>query len=268
MTLFIICHNRLPDYRPPKNSKIIWLNSTLPSNAGGMEIIPGYDFFENPEFLHEKLSGALGTMVILKLLESGEIKTKSVTVWQYRKFVVNHKYGKPSLELNSMYMIDKKTSQRINFAAELRTRGDFLIPSPISFDSLYAQYLSCHNIADLLRYTAIAVENKILSPQDSMHFFNRSYFSIGGSELGTYPADWWVKTFKGLSTIALDFISNHEPSQKDDPYQKRAVAFCQERLGSFLLLKHICELYNNTLPSSLFGTLHTIAEDGVYRNGI
>ncbi|WP_315710385.1 hypothetical protein [Brenneria uluponensis] len=267
MTIFIICHDQLPNYRPPKDSKIIWLNTLSPSNPQGLDVIHGYDFFENAQALHEKLSGAFGSMVILKLLESGDIKTDSITIWQYRKFVIFTKHGISSPNYPSMYVIQAKAANNIKFTTELSSAKKFILPQLVTINNLYAQYLAVHNIIDLLRYTTIAVESDVLSSQDSFHFFNSKYLVPGGVELGTYPANWWVKNFKNVASVALNFVENFEPYQKDNPYQKRAIAFCQERLGSYLLLKHITEIYGTALPSSLFGTMHSVTTDGIYRPG-
>jgi hypothetical protein len=98
MTIFIVCHKDLPSYPPPEGAKIIWLNSKPPLENKGMDVIAGYDFFSEPEELHAKLSGSLGTIVIAKVVSEESTKPRNITIWQYRKFLTRLKIGTPNPE--------------------------------------------------------------------------------------------------------------------------------------------------------------------------
>ncbi len=74
MTIFIVCHKDLPSFPPPEGSKIIWLNSKPPLDNRGMDVIAGYDFFSEPEELHAKLSGSLGTIAIAEFVSEQTAK--------------------------------------------------------------------------------------------------------------------------------------------------------------------------------------------------
>lgn len=103
MTIFIVCHKDLPSYPPPEGAKIIWLNSKPPLENKGMDVIAGYDFFSEPEELHAKLSGSLGTIVIAKVVSEESTKPRNITIWQYRKFLTRLKIGTPNPEYPDEY---------------------------------------------------------------------------------------------------------------------------------------------------------------------
>lgn len=100
MTIFIVCHKDLPSYPPPEGSKIIWLNSKPPLDNKGMDVIAGYDFFSEPEEIHAKLSGSLGTIVIAKVVSEEAAKPRNITIWQYRKFLTRLKIGTPKSRIS------------------------------------------------------------------------------------------------------------------------------------------------------------------------
>ena len=107
-----------------------------------------------------------------------------------------------------------------------------------------------------------------MTQAEALLFFNSGTFIPGGIELGTYPTDWWLDTFVRLVAPSFEFAKRYQPFQAEDPVQKRAISFCQERLGSYLLIKRITELYGNTVPGSLFGDMATVSDDGVYKSGV
>ncbi|MHC2480362.1 hypothetical protein ACVIKP_002153 [Rhizobium leguminosarum] len=92
----------MPSYPPPEGAKIIWLNSKPPLGNQGIDVIAGYDFFSEPEELHAKLSGSLGTIVIAKVVSEESAKPCNITIWQYRKFLTRLKIGTPNPEYAGM----------------------------------------------------------------------------------------------------------------------------------------------------------------------
>ncbi|PZM07412.1 hypothetical protein [Rhizobium tubonense] len=268
MTVFIVCHQDLPNYPVPAGAKIIWLNSKLPLESKGMDVIAGYDYFDQPEELHAKLSGSLGTLVIAKVVSEDQAKSPKITIWQYRKFVTKAQIGTPSPDYPGMNVVTPQYMENTTPEKPESHPENFLLPDPLNLGSVLHHYARVHNIIDFLRYTSCSIEAGILTQQETLHFFNSSHFVPGGIELGTYPTDWWLDTFVRLVAPSFEFAKRYQPFQAADPVQRRAISFCQERLGSFLLIKRITELYGNTIPPSLFGRIVTVSNDGLYKTGV
>lgn len=266
MTVYIICHETLPNYPVPDDAHIIWLNTKPPADHNGYSIFNGYDYIENAEALHKTLTGALGPIIIRKIVE--EMGSSGiVSIWQYRKFVTATKYGSPSPDYPNMYMLDETMASALRVSDKDRGDENFLLCPPVNIGNLYRHYSSVHNIADLLRYVAIAIELGVLTADESYSFLTMGHLISGGIELGTFPAHWWSPTCQKVGQVSIAFAERHQPFHAEDPYQKRAIAFCQERLGSYLLIKELLARFNGNIPTTLFGTMHTVAADGVYRAG-
>jgi hypothetical protein len=263
-----MCHSTLPNYPVPPNARIIWMNAEPPSNERGLDIVKAYDYFENGEELHKKIAGALGPIVIRKVAEETPEHSDVITIWQYRKFVTRTRYGNPSPDYLKMYTLTEEMAKTLRVSDSERTPENFLLCPPVPLGNLYQQYVWGHKIPDLLRYVAIAVELGVLTPEESFAFFHSQHLISGGIELGSFPAQWWISACRHIDQVTLEFAAKHEPSQADDPYQKRAAAFCQERLGSYVLIKELMTRYGGEIPVSLFGTMHNVAPDGVYRAGV
>ncbi|WP_261640376.1 hypothetical protein [Erwinia mallotivora] len=267
MKTFIICHQDLPCYHLPADASIVWLNAVMPENTQGLHIIPGYEFIDNAVELHKQLSGAIGPMVIRNIAAEMKLNEGSLTIWQYRKFVTRENYGAPSIDYGGTHDVGIKEASEKPIIPHLAEGHQYIVSRPMQLGNLFQQYIAFHHVSDLLKYTALAVDLGVISEQDSFLFLNCAHLIIGGIELGTYPAVWWQSAFERLQSVSLAFVENFTPYDQTDPYQKRAVAFCQERLGSYLLLKELSAAHNNNLPVGLFGTVHTVTQNGMYARG-
>lgn len=267
MKTFIICHQNLPCYQVSPDASIVWLNSTLPENPQNLNIISGYEFMDNAQELHQQLSGAIGPMVIRNIIKEMNLTDGNITIWQYRKFVTREKYGNPSVDYGGTHDVGAKEASANPIIPQPAEGIQYIASTPMQLGNLYQQYANFHHISDLLKYTALAVDLGVISEKESFLFLNCAHLIIGGIELGTYPVAWWQAAFGNLQAVSLMFVKNFKPFDQNDPYQKRAVAFCQERLGSYLLLKQLSTAHNNNLPVGLFGTVHTVTETGAYTRG-
>ncbi|MCX8956290.1 hypothetical protein [Erwinia psidii] len=267
MNTFIICHQNLPCYQVPPDANIVWLGNSMPENPQGLNIIPGYEFIDNAQALHQQLSGAIGPMVIRNIVQKMNLTDGNITIWQYRKFVTREKYGTPSVNYGGTHDVGTEEVSQHPIIPQLAEGREYIASTPMQLGNLYQQYANFHHVSDLLKYTALAVDLGVISEQDSFLFLNCAHLIIGGIELGTYPVSWWQSAFGRLQSVSLMFIEKFTPFNQTDPYQKRAVAFCQERLGSYLLLKELSATHNNNLPVGLFGVVHTVTENGAYTRG-
>ncbi|UIA81860.1 hypothetical protein LU604_14230 [Erwinia tracheiphila] len=237
MNTFIICHQNLPCYQVRSNASIVWLNNTLPENPQGLNIIPGYEFIDNAAELHQQLSGAIGPMVIRNIVNQMKLTEGNITLWQYRKFVTREKFGAPSVDYGGTHDVDIKEVAGTAIIPQPAEGRSYIVSAPMQLGNLYQQYAAFHHISDLLKYTALAVDLGVITEQESFLFLNCAHLIIGGIELGTYPVAWWQNAFGHLQSVSLAFIENFTPFAPEDPYQKRAVAFCQEKLSAFKRIK-------------------------------
>lgn len=210
---------------------------------------------------HPVLGGAAG-LFALKNLVLQRPGTTRVGVGQYRKFVTRQRIGVASATYQVMDILSKQQLlEQDLFDLMLPGDASFLTGQPgsftlngVSFDYLY-QYKDVHHVEDFLRFTAAAVELGALDKQDVHPFFSEKIFFPGGIELGYYPVDFWVKGVTALEAVARFCIQRYPIPRQGA--QARSWAFCIERLGSFMLLKH---LRSQGLQSP-FGYLNLITEE-------
>lgn len=269
MTIFIICHDGLPEYTPPSGSKILWLNARPPAETRGLDIIPGYDFFENPEALHAQLSGSLGPLAIHKVLVDTPNPEGHVTIWQYRKFLVRRQMGQLSSNYPGMRLVSagELAAQPLENPETDLAGNEYIVPMPLKAGNIAQHYLTHHSIVDFLHYVATVAAEQVLPQDQILEFFNYPYIVPGGVEMGTYPTAWWMKTCSAMAKVVLSFVEHHKPFLAHDPYQRRAAAFCQERLGGYFLIKHLAAHQPDQLSPQKYGTIHTVTDNGEYRRG-
>lgn len=266
MTLFVICHQDLPAYPLPADAWIMWMNAAPPPAADGLRFIRGYDLFEDASALHAKLSGSLGSAAIARHVASLPERPASVAIWQYRKFVTRAEFGRPSPNYTGMRLLTPGEAAASDPAAELQARRALAV-RPLPMGAMIKQYQKHHNLIDLLRYVSVAIDIGVLTQAEAMAFLEGAHLIPGGIELGAYETEGWLEDFDAMFRVAMAFIDRFDPYEPGHAYQSRAVSFCQERLGSFLLLNRLRRAHPEGLPASLFGTMHTVTSEDVYRGG-
>lgn len=107
------------------------------------------------------------------------------------------------------------------------------------------QYVREHHVEDLLRFTAVTVELGVIDKAEVRFFLEEDNFVPGGVELGVFPVPFWLRSIGSIEAVIRECVRAH-PALRDG-YQARAWAFCSERLGSYLLLKHLGALGDHRL---------------------
>lgn len=258
---FCISHKKI-QLPLSKDINIIWLggDERYEENAENIYVSKISDEFHS---WHNFLGGSSGTFAIEKILsEHGkhwELEDK-ISIIQYRKFISPRPLGIPSKSYPGMQIISPSEVLEINISnIQELLQSDFLVSQPVNIGSIYSNYSSCHFPSDFLRYMAIAIDNNVLSRNESVDFISFPILIPGGIEFGIYPAPVFIQIVQKLKLVCMEFLRHHRPvSLKED--QRRALAFCNERLGSYLLFKHLQETYQNSIPANIFGYMHTIAE--------
>jgi hypothetical protein len=199
-----------------------------------------------PEWVayHPVLGGAAGTFALKNLVASSPATTH-VGVCQYRKFVSNARISRrvaPSYKV--MDIVASRDLSAGRLAAVLVPGGrDFLVTRPFAFsnsrklDDYLGQFARVHNVEDLLRFSAEAVEQQVLDKAEVEHFFGEDVLIAGGVELGIYPAPFWIAAVTAIENITRACVRRYSIARTG--YNARGWAFCSERLGSYLLLRHL-----------------------------
>ncbi len=267
---FCIAHKAL-DFPVPEDMTIIWLGTASVQTHGQHLVHHVADISEEFDAMHNFLGGSAGSFAIEKIISENLIKWSSddrVSIFQYRKFMACQPIGTPSENYPGMYMLNTVDALKI----DLRNLHDvvktpYLLPQPLNVGNLYIQYSISHSSPDLLRYIAIAIELKVINWRESQDFLNSTHIIPGGVEFGIYPIIIFLKIISFLRKISMKFLANHNPTILNS-FQRRALSFCNERLGSYLLLRELNQEYNGNIPIEFFGYIHTVTEGNVYCSGL
>ncbi len=147
----------------------------------------------------------------------------------------------------------------------------FLIARPVILhDMIIGNYARNHHLIDLLDYVSGAIELGVLDSNSALEFLTMTHFVTGGVELGIYPREWLVRVISALEAVGRNFLNRcGDRIRGYDRYQVRAIGFLSERLGSYLLLRHLTEKFENNIPDEVFGYLTTVVEPDVgYASGL
>lgn len=263
---FCVAHKAL-ELPLPDDVPVIWLGSAPVQTHGKHVVYHGSEISEEFDAWHAFLGGSSGSFVIEKILRDGLIEWNPddrISIIQYRKFMAITPNGVNAKNYPGMHLVSPSEAIKLDLhAIQDAVVTPYLVPQPFKLGSLYEQYGLSHHISDLLRYMAVAVDLKIISGKESYEFLNLQYLIPGGIEFGIYPIGFFMDTISSLRTVSMRFLHAHKPTSMN-PYQRRAVSFCNERLGSYLLQKELVNIYGNEIPKELFGYMHTVAKGDMY----
>ena len=265
---FCIAHKSL-EFPLPEDAPIVWLGAAATPLNSPQKIYRAAEISDEFDAWHNFLGGSSGSFLIEKMLCDHSIEWTAndrINIVQYRKFIAKKPMGILSKNYPGMYLIEPNNTKDINIKKinkDILTK--YLIPQIINVENIYIQYSASHKISDLLRYTALAIDLKIITSSESFEFLNSSYLIPGGIEFGVYPIPVFMRLIKDIRILSMTFLESNNPSSKSS-FQRRALSFCNERLGSYLLLKELKKEYTN-IPNEIFGYIHTVTEGGIYYSG-
>jgi hypothetical protein len=203
---------------------------------------------------HSLIGGIVGNFALKNYIELNFPNTTTVGICQYRKFVSHTRISETEAKsYPTMDLVGRSTLQSDVLTQAMLPRNEkFLVCRPFSFFSAWKkktgylkQYSKAHDTKDLLRFTSIAVELGIIDKFEVEPFFQEEVFVPGGIELGIFPAEFWIKGITAMEIVVRECMRNN--SIMPTYFQARALSFCCERLGSYILLKHFGALGNHRL---------------------
>lgn len=258
----LFCITHLPqiaiDLEP--TAIVVWLGPSGKAPNIGHQVLDVHEIDPDLMAWHPFLTGAAGAFAIRRFL-AGQQKTFAdddlITLTQYRKFISPQAFGHVAVNYPTMRVIDDHASVPCYEDWFVKPKNLFCIPNLINVGNTFLQYAHAHHASDLLRYLAVAVELEAISYYQCHELINNPVMIPGGIELGTFPVSTYLSVVQWLEAVCLRFLELHRPTRLD-AYQRRALAFCNERLGSFMLQKVLHGFFNNTIPSDILGHMHTV----------
>lgn len=253
-----ITHVELPIRFPDFVTPIYLGESQAPGRLNLRELAPKWVPY------HPIVGGMVGNFALRNYILEHHPKVKRIGVCMYRKFISRERIsGVPAEDNWMMDVVSDKELERQTFDSMLDPgAGDLLVGKTCGFlsDGQSAGYLkhyaSAHHVEDLLRFAAAAVELGVLHSREVELFFDERVFFMGGVELGVFPAAFWLKSIADIEAVAWACVQRYEV--KREGYQSRAWAFCAERLGSYLLLRHLRSICGGDNFEQFMGQLNLI----------
>ena len=190
---------------------------------------------------HPLLGGSAGAFAVRRWLMRDHPEATRVGLCQYRKFASRRRIGNSSTAASFKTMdvvsMAQMTPERLEQAMNPGTEP-FLVSRlfPMRHKRYLGQYAEVHRAQDLLHFTAEAVSLGVLAGAEAAAFLDEGEFIPGGLEVGVYPVDFWLPASGAVEAVVRECIQRHPVAPEG--YQRRAWAFCAERLGSYLLLRH------------------------------
>ena len=125
--------------------------------------------------------------------------------------------------------------------------------------SLLAQYARFHHIEDLLRFCAVAVDHGLVEGSAVAEYLTQPTL-LAAPSVGVFPRGWTLEVLRDLEAVTEEYLATaHIPREG---YQRRAIAFCLERLMSLLLVQMIT---SSTDVAVLMHPVLLVSPDGRYR---
>jgi len=217
--------------------------------------------------------GAAGSHVLPIAIERFSSDAELIEVSSYRKRILPSSEGVESRTYPTMRELNLADFEKEGKLAAFAPRADlgFLVAQPLYLKkTMVGHYAAIHHRKDILDYASLAVEMGVLDSKSASEFLAATHLIPGGVELGIYPKPWLVSALSSIEVVGREFLNRYASRlRKYNAFQIRAVGFLAERLGSFLLIRHLMERFSNDIPADIFGYMTVIVEgDSSYSAGL
>ena len=265
--LLYVCLTHVPPpFEFPSDVSMLCLGAEQgPGKANLRDLAPEWEPY------HPQIGGLAGSFALKNYIVENNLQVRQVGICQYRKFISNRKVGgSPAENYPVMDVVRRDSLTMVQMAeAMVPGRSNFLVGQAAILQGGYLnQYQECHVPEDLLRFAAAALELGVLSHHEATPFMAEMIFVPGGIELGVFPTDFWVRSISAIESVVRVCCERY-PIRREG-YQARSWGFCAERLGSFLLLRHLKATYGlNGWQAHVAGQMNLLTEEdqSVYVGG-
>jgi hypothetical protein len=256
--LLYVCFTHVPPpYAFPSYVTMLHLGEAQgPGKTNLRDLAPEWEPY------HPQLGSLAGCFALKNYIVKNRLQVRHVGMCQYRKFVSNTRIsGVPAANYPVMDVVNRRMLDNALLHQSMLPGGrEFLVVKPGTVSGgYYNQYKLAHVPEDFLRFTSEAVELGVLTGDEVMPFFRSDAFMPGGIELGVFPTDFWIQTISSIEKVVRACVTRY-PAKRSG-YQTRNWAFCVERLGSYLLLKHLTSAYPGVWQQQFIGQLNLLTED-------
>jgi hypothetical protein len=215
--------------------------------------------------------GAAGTHVLPIAIERFADDAELIEISLHRKRILLSPEGVWSTRLGGRELSVEECRQKAELSSVITPPNDsgFLVSQPLYFEnSIIGQYAACHHSRDILDYTSLAIEMGVLDNQSAAEFLTAKRLIPGGIEFGIFPKSWLIPALSEIEGVGRQFLRHYGDRIKEyDKFQIRALGFLSERLGSFLLIRHLSERYSGNIPANIFGYMTCLVAGGSHYFG-
>jgi|688.fasta_scaffold166345_1 hypothetical protein len=262
--LKVILAHKSPVYDVPSDWQIV---TTDPSESGFY--VPDNSKIKQDNN-HDVLS-EFGYLIPLakKIKTMPDIKT--VRILQYRKVVSNQPLKEARVNNLAHTVLHRDIFKNYNLDQLTTTSQGILLSSvynlktinnaSVLWKNILHNYSTVHFTEDILSFVVDAIRCEQLNNFDADFFLNYDKFLIGGIGLGVFPSEIFIKIMEKIENI-VNYHYTHGWIKRQDSYDGHNMAFCIERLSSFLLLRELFDLKIDYKKVSGYTTI--ISEDGNY----
>lgn len=200
-----------------------------------------------PEWVayNQLVAGMEGLFAVRNYILQHRPDVTRIGICSYRKFVSRYRITGVLAEDGWTMDVIRDADRERQSLEDMMDPGDayFLVGNPIGFMrnarpvGYLEHYIGEHHAQDLLRMVAVAQDLGVFNKEDVYAFLHEKPFYIGGVELGVFPAEFWLQAVGQAEDVLRECIRQY-PQQREG-YQRRAWAFCAERLTSYMIARYL-----------------------------
>ena len=265
--VYSYCFAHMPVVIPPPFGTLVELGppGTVEDDRFQRKI-NAYEAVSGGEEHHPFMAGTLGSFAVLRDLQARKAPGDAlVNITHYRRFTMPEALGVEAKNYSDMRLVTKDEARRLDTESGLRRlRRPFLFSQPVSQPSIIEGYSRSHHREDLERFADCAIAEGVISERERDEWFAGTSLIPGGIEYGVSPVSAYVEKVAQLERVSRRYLSQHRPVG-DDPYQRRALNFLCERLGSLLLERAFDAYFGGPPPDEVFGYMHIVSDKRRYR---
>ena len=255
---------------PPPFGTLVELGAPGTVKDGRFERkINAYEVVPDGADYHPFMAGTLGSFAVLRDLQARDAPGDAlVNITHYRRFMMPDALGVEAKNYPNMRLVTEAEARLLDTAKGLRRlREPFLFSQPVSQPSIIEGYGRAHHREDLENFADCAIVEGVITASERDAWFAGKTLIPGGVEYGVSPVSVYVEKVSQLERVSRRYLNRHRPVG-DDPYQRRALNFLCERLGSLLLERAFDAHFGGTPPDEVFGFMHIVSDKRQYRKNV